>query len=369
MRLVFVVVMLVHGLIHLMGFVKAFGFARLPQLTRPISRSLGLVWLLACVLMIAAAATHLWAPHWFWIVGMVAVVASQVVIVTSWRDARFGSLANMVVLVGVALGFAAWGPTSQWREYQDQARAGLALAPPAQAVREEELRALPEPVQKYLRLTGAVGQPRVHNFKATWKGRIRASASEEWMPFHAEQYNFYGQLPSRLFFMQATMKHLPVTVLHRFVGDAATFRVRPLSAFTLVFAKGPEMNRSETVTLFNDLCLLAPSMLLDDSIRWEPIDAHAARAHYTRGNETITADLRFNDAGELVDFLSDDRSAASTDGTTFARQRWTTPVRDYQSFGPRRTFTRGEARWEPPAGAFAYAELELQSLAYNVMAP
>lgn len=236
-------------------------------------------------------------------------------------------------------------------------------------VREEDLRALPEPIQKYLRVTGSVGQPLVRSFKATWKGHIRGSATEAWMPFDAEQYSFYGAEPSRLFFMEATMKHLPVAIFHRFEGEAATFRVRLLAAFPIVDAKGPEMNTSETVTLFNDLCILAPSMLIDPSIRWEPIDAHSARAHYTRGKETITAVLKLNDAGELVDFVSDDRFAASPDGKAFTKLRWTTPVRDYHSFGPRRAPAFGEARWEPATGAFAYVELELQDIQYNLARP
>ena len=47
MRWVFAFIVVVHGLIHLMGPAKAFGYAELPQLTQPISRGMGLVWLLA----------------------------------------------------------------------------------------------------------------------------------------------------------------------------------------------------------------------------------------------------------------------------------------------------------------------------------
>jgi hypothetical protein len=45
--------LLLHGLIHLMGFAKAFGYAELPQLTQPIPREWGLVWLLSGGLVIA----------------------------------------------------------------------------------------------------------------------------------------------------------------------------------------------------------------------------------------------------------------------------------------------------------------------------
>ena len=45
-----------HGLIHLMGFAKGFGYVDLPQLTQPISRPWGLAWLAAAVLVTTSAA-------------------------------------------------------------------------------------------------------------------------------------------------------------------------------------------------------------------------------------------------------------------------------------------------------------------------
>lgn len=41
MRWVVVCVLALHGLIHAMGFAKAFGYAELPQLQQPISRATG----------------------------------------------------------------------------------------------------------------------------------------------------------------------------------------------------------------------------------------------------------------------------------------------------------------------------------------
>lgn len=110
MRFVFGAVLVLHGLIHLMGFAKAFRFAEMAQLKQPISPSLGLLWLGAAVLMLASTALYFAAPQWFWLVGLTAIAASQAAIVTSWHDAKVGTLANVVVLVGVALGFASRGP-------------------------------------------------------------------------------------------------------------------------------------------------------------------------------------------------------------------------------------------------------------------
>jgi len=110
LRIIFLVVLCLHGMIHLLGFAKAFGLALLPQLTQPISRPRGLLWLAAGALVLATAALLPLAPRWWWVVGAVAVVTSQAVIVTSWSDARFGTLANIVLLVGVVWGCAHRGP-------------------------------------------------------------------------------------------------------------------------------------------------------------------------------------------------------------------------------------------------------------------
>jgi hypothetical protein len=185
------------------------------------------------------------------------------------------------------------------------------------------------------------------------------------MPFTAEQLNTLDT-PRRFFMMDARMKGLPVAVLHAFDERGATMKVKLLSALPMIDARGPELTRGETVTLFNDLCVLAPGALVSPAIRWAPVDDHTTRAQFTLGANTIAAELRFDDAGELVDFASDDRGAASSDGRTFTTQRWTTPLRDYAQVGPARVATHGDVLWHPATGAYTYGEFHLTSLAYNV---
>ncbi|MBL0278576.1 MAG: hypothetical protein IPQ24_21325 [Anaeromyxobacter sp.] len=361
-RTAFLVVLGLHGLLHLLGFAKGFGLAELPQLTQPISRPWGVAWLAAGALTLATAALLPLAPRWWWAVGAVALVASQVVIVSSWSDARFGSLPNLLLLLAVAWGFAHQGPWSLPAEY----RRHLAFASPArpgEVLTEADLAGLPDPVRRYVRAAGVVGQPRVHSFRATWTGRIRAGPDQPWMAFTADQLDTLDP-PRRFFLMDAVMKGLPVDVLHVFDERGATMRVRLLSLKTMVDARGPVLTRSETVTLFNDLCVLAPGELVRPSVTWEPLDGRTARARYTLGANTIAATLHFNDAAELVDFSSDDRTP-SPDGSTAAPTRWTTPARDHARVGPARVPRRAETWWHPASGAWSYGEFELQSLEYG----
>ena len=365
MRYLFLALIVVHGLLHFMGPAKAFGLAELPQLTQPISRAMGSLWLAAGVAMLLSGAAWLWLPRMWWLLAMGAVVLSQIAIVSSWQDAKVGTVANILILLVAAYGFASQGPFSFRAAYEGELEARLPAGDAVEAppLTEGDIAHLPELVQRYLRVTGSVGRPQIHHFKAVWRGRIRETPDDAWMAFTAEQVNFTDD-PARFFLMDARRAGLPVDVYHAFADASARMRVRVLSAIPVVDTQSAELTRAETVTLFNDLCLLAPAALIDPAIAWEPVDDRSVRAHYTLGAYTISAVLEFNDAGELVDFISDDRSAASEDGG-LTPVRFSTPVGDYRSFEGRRVVTRGEGRWHPPEGAFTYIELELVAFEVN----
>ena len=376
MAVVIVLLAVLHGLIHLMGFLKAFGLAELPQLSGPISRPAGALWLAATLAMLVTGALVLLSPRWWWIAGAFAVVLSQCLIVASWGDAKLGTLANVVLLAAAALAFFARGPLSPAADFEREVARGLAReqaasAPGAareQPITEEDLSALPAPVQRYLRLSGAVGQPRVRSYHVRFTGRIRKGPDAPWMDFTAEQVSFVDP-PTRLFSMDARMFGLPVSALHMYVGERASMRVKVLSLIPMVDVAGPELASAETVTLFNDMCVMAPAALVDRRIAWEPRGERRAGATFTHAGTTIRATLVFNEAGELVDFVSDDRGALQDDGKTFVKQRWSTPLRDYRAFGRARLASFGEARYHLPAGDYAYGEFEMKEITYNEAAP
>ena len=107
-------------------------------------------------------------------IGAAALVVSQAVIFTSWSDAKSGTLANILLLAGVAYGYFTQGPTSFRAQFERDVRAGLARPIDAPALTEADLAPLPDPVQRYLRATGMVGQPRIRNYRVRMRGRIRS---------------------------------------------------------------------------------------------------------------------------------------------------------------------------------------------------
>jgi len=364
---VFAIVLVVHALIHVLGFAKAFGFAELPQLTQPVSPFLGVLWLLAALLFLAAAGLLFVWPRWWWTIGACAIVVSTVAIVPSWSDAKFGVLANLIALVGVVFGFLSQGPTSLLAAFERDVDRALVRVAPAESVADADLAHLPAPVQQYLRTSGVVGQPRVHNFRARLHGRIRNGPKARWISLAAEQYNGIDE-PTRLFYLTGSMFTIPVQGYHRYVGPSATMRVKAAALVPVVDVSGHEMNQGETVTMFNDMCVMAPATLINPAIVWEPVDARTARASFTNGGHTIRAELSFNEAGELTNFWSDDRYQTSPDGKTVTRVRWSTPLGPYRAFGAVRLASSGEGHWHEPGQEYEYIELTIDDVQYNVRA-
>ena len=100
-RYILFFILIIHGMIHFMGFAKAFGYGAVSQLTKDISRQMGAWWFFTAVLFIAAAVIFLTNKDTWWMTASVAAIISQVLIISSWQDAKFGTIANCIVIGAV----------------------------------------------------------------------------------------------------------------------------------------------------------------------------------------------------------------------------------------------------------------------------
>jgi hypothetical protein len=365
-----VAVLVFHGAIHLLGAAKGLGWAKVDQLKSPVSTAEGIAWLVAAALvLITAVLIALGRPSWWWAVAAVAAVFSQAVIFTAWSDAKAGTIANVLLLVVAVLGFAALGPTSLRAHWQAAAQNAIqSTAVERELVAVADLEGLPAPLAEYIRRSGALGEPRVYNFSAEVRGRIRGGTDKPWMEFTGRQVSTYGQNPQRLLLMNASVFGMPITMTHLFDESSARMHGKLLSLATIVNAAGPDMNRAETVTMFNDLLVMAPGAIPFAAVDWANVDEHTVRGTFTKGGDSVTAELTFNDAFELTNFVSDDRLRASSDGKSFTRQRWNTPITEYRQVGARKVAVAGDAQWygPDPEGHFTYLEFKVDAIAYNV---
>lgn len=359
MRIALLILVFIHGIIHLFGFMKAFGLSEMQQLTQAISKPAGIVWLLAFALFVLAGLLFAFKNSSWWLFGFIAVVVSQALIIYSWQDAKFGTIANVIILIACVIGYGTW---SFYNKFQNDVKTALQQKEYFQnsLLTETDIQLLPEPVQKYLRYTGSVGKPKVNNFKIEFTGKIRKDEQSEWMPFTCEQYNFL-QTPTRLFFMKAKMKGLPVGGYHCFKNGAASMDIRLFSIFKVQYMAGAEMDLSETVTFFNDMCVAAPPTLIDARIKWLAVEGNKVKASFTNNNITVSAWLYFNDKGELINFISEDRYA----GDTGKQYPWSTPLKDYHETNGYKLMGNAEVIYSYPDRDLCYGTFELTGIKYN----
>ena len=248
--------------------------------------------------------------------------------------------------------------------YRHDVRSLFVAKPAERVVTEADLARVPPLVQRYLRRAGVVGRPRVRDLEVRFVGELRTGVGASWMKIRAEQREKFAPERARLFLIESSLHGLPFRAYHRFVGPTATMEVVAMSLVKVVDARGPEMNQSETVTSFNDMCLLAPATLLDGDIEWREVDAKTVHATFRNAGQTIGAELSFNGEGDFEHFTSSDRYMV--DGKTCAKYPWSTPVRDYREVCGIRVAAYGEAIWSLPEGPFTYARFTVESLRYNV---
>jgi len=238
-----------------------------------------------------------------------------------------------------------------------------AQAAQSQSISEAHLAPLPEPVQRYLRYAQVLGKPRIRCAKVRQRGQMRPGPTQPWMPVEAVQYTTLAGRPSRTWY--ARIKVGPLALLSgydRYDNGTGAMLIRALSIFPVVNVTGPETDMSALIIFVNDM-VMWPTAFLSDYIRWEPIDKMSARANVSLQGRSFSAELRFNDIGELVDFVTEDRYRAV--GKGFERNRWSTPLRAYREANGFRIPTEGDAIWDLPQGQLPYIHLSIGEVFYD----
>ncbi|MEX2233651.1 MAG: hypothetical protein WD824_15915 [Cyclobacteriaceae bacterium] len=114
-RIIFSSIIVLHGLLHLIGFAKEWNIGSQGQLSgktlihlqRSTSKIAGAMWFLACFLFLSAAICYLLRREWYWIPTAAALLISQTLIIIYWNDAKYGTIVNVVILVAVIFSSAA----------------------------------------------------------------------------------------------------------------------------------------------------------------------------------------------------------------------------------------------------------------------
>jgi hypothetical protein len=233
-----------------------------------------------------------------------------------------------------------------------------------QLITGEETSHLPDIVQKYIFRTEFFGKKKIRNMKVTFEGKIRSKPDDKWMKMKAYQISSF-ETPTRIFYIRVSKMGIPAIGLHRFKEGKASMKVKLLGLYTLVDVNGKLMGQAETVTHFNDMCLMAPGTLIDKNIRWEEIDPLTVKGYYNCNGITVSATLYFNHDGYLLNFISNDRFDLSEPENPKSYP-FLTPIESYMECSGFVIPQTAQTVYSQPEGDFVYGEFTVKNIEYNL---
>jgi hypothetical protein len=237
----------------------------------------------------------------------------------------------------------------------DVADARLPVGPgDRRPVTDADLEHLDEPVQRYFRFMGVLGAPRTWSFTVCFAGRFRLRRDGPWMPASGIQYNSAIEV-ARVFTMRLRMfGFLPMLGHDTYLRGRGGMHGKMVGLVPVADGSGPEFDLGELSTWLNDAVMLAPSMLLHDTVSWRAIDDHTLEVGLEDSGHRVQAEVAVDERGAPTDYVTTDRWAAMPEGNV--RATWRTPVPGWDESDGRPFPAPGSATWDLPDGPFTYVE-------------
>jgi hypothetical protein len=369
MRTAITALLALHGAIHIMGLLKWSRLAAVPQLTGrtllPLSNgaswAFALLWLATFSLLLAGAALRAVRGESWWIAAAAGVLLSQCLIVFAWHDAKFGTLANLVILLPVV---AAAAHARFERRIDAEVRALLAPAAassPAPIVTREELAPLPAPVRKWLVSSGVVGRARARSVRLKQRGQLRTAPDAAWMPAEAEQY-FTIAKPAFVWRVDATMMgFLPIAGRDRYAGGSGHMLIKAASLLNVVDASDERIASGALLRFLGEIVWF-PSAALSPNVSWDAVDSSSARATLRDAGLTASAVFTFSPEGRVLR-LNAERYLGG--GAKAQLTPWVVSCSQWRVIRGVEIPTHGDVGWKLPGGDFSYYRWEILDLEYD----
>ncbi len=361
MKILFFILVLCHALIHLAGFVKGYGLREIKELTLPITKPMGSVWLISAILLLAFGILQLLSAKYAWLVGIVAVVTSQILVVLFWKDARFGTLPNILILMVSLISYGHY----HFQELVRQETTQLLKKNKTvenHIITESNIEHLPVPVKNWLRSSGAVGQRFISIGQVTQEAEMKMKPEHEsWMSASAIQYTTMD-IPAFIWTVDVKMNRLLYAVgRDKFENGKGEMLIKMNSLVNVVNEKGEKLDEGTLQRYLGEMVWF-PSLALSSYITWEPIDDKTAKAIMSYKGTMGSGTFYFNANGEVAKF-----SALRYKGNepTAKRYDWTMDITEYKTFEGIKVPTKMRSTWKLEEGDWNWLKLEVTEVKYN----
>lgn len=226
-------------------------------------------------------------------------------------------------------------------------------------ITEKDLEKLPDLVKKYLYYVGVLGIKKVSSYTVKMTGKMRLDETQPFAPIEVEQKSYLDPIV-RLFYLTMKYRGLKICGLHHYEDVRATMKIKILDIFKVVDEAGELMNKAETVTVLNDMFLIAPATLIDERIKWEVLNDFEVKAIFTNGDITVSAIIEFDSEGKLINFKSKDRYIFQKG--EMVKLPWSTPITEYKEQHGLMLPSKGSAIWHFDDHDYEYIRLNIEDV-------
>ncbi len=361
MRLIFVLFVFIHALIHVLGFLKGFEIKDFKELTLPISRTEAVFWLVASVLFIIYTFLVITNNRYSWVAGFFAVLLSQILVLLFWKDAKFGTIPNLIILLGSIISFSAFsfenmvakearGILNQNRVYKER------------IVTEYDIARLPDPVQRWLRNSGVVGKPFLFAGEVVQTAEMKMKPDQKnWMRARALQYTTLEK-PAFIWSVKVYVNNfLDFTGRDKLEDGKAEMLIKLISLITVVNEKGEKLDEGAIQRYLGEMVWF-PTLALSPFIQWEEVDENSAKATMSYKGKSGSGTFYFNSRGDFIKFSA----MRYKDNVSNAKKfEWVLLVDEYKTFDGVRVPSKMTATWKLKEGDWTWLRLKIDNLKYN----
>ncbi|WP_029036693.1 DUF6544 family protein [Salinimicrobium xinjiangense] len=365
MRTAFLILIILHGLLHFLGFVKGFGLAEIKELSLPISRALGLIWLVTGLLILIYGISW-WTGYKFsWLLALIAVAVSQVLVILYWKDARAATLPNLIILVVAIISLGSYN-FSKLVEADTGRLLSQSTVPKEKMVSEKDLTGLPQPVQKWLRTSGIVGKPFINNGKIIQKMQMKMKPGQEkWLKATALQYSTVD-VPAFIWSVDARMNDfIGFKGRDKFEDGKGEMLIKLEGLVNVVDGKGEKLDEGSLQRYLGEMVWL-PTLAFSPYVSWKEVNDNTAIATLDYMGTTGSGTFYFNDDGDFIKFSAMRYKGNEVDAK---RHEWVLQVEDYERFEGIRVPSKMTATWKLKNEDWTWLKLEIVDIIYNVEDP
>ena len=352
-----IAVVVIHGLIHLLGFVAYWPLAEIAELPYKTSllngrlvltntgmRWFSVFWLLAAVGLVAAAVSLVLDRSWWLPLMLAAVGLSFIITVLDWSNAFRGAILSLLILVPLLVVVGLRQQPRPFPTYSQTSQPMNTVAFPDN---------LPAPVARYYETVVGDVVPVVETAVVTAHGQLRFNG----ITFPHRLRFSYDVNQGYRHYIESTIFGWPLLKVNEHYLNGQGRMELPFG----VVENEPKIDMAANLGFWGEAIWFPPLYLTDPRVRWEAIDATTAHLIVPFGADEDSFTVYFDEATGLIDHMEALRYREASDTEKILWQL--TPLA-WKTYNGVQIPSRSSVTWADEGAPWLV--IELDDVVYNV---